>query len=141
MSRETLTSLSAQTRAPLVDGCLVEAVEPFSPAEKAGLRVGVFELTLGGESVMLGGDIITEMNGSAVANPAALETALASIKVGDVLRITISRNGELLHVDVPVEERPLLRSDIRGDRQTAVDGVALANGDTCTSSRWVVRSF
>ena len=40
---------------PLVEGLLVEVVEPGSPAEKAGIEGGTMELSLGGTSVLLGG--------------------------------------------------------------------------------------
>ena len=57
-------ALKQLLRIPLAKGFLVEAVEPGSPAEKAGVRDGEFELTLGGAPILLGGDIITEVNGS-----------------------------------------------------------------------------
>ena len=49
---------------PLVEGLLVEVVEPGSPAEKAGVEGGTMELSLGGTSVLLGGDIVVSINGA-----------------------------------------------------------------------------
>ena len=49
---------------PLVDGLLVEAVEPGSPAEGAGMRGGNLEVTVGTTSILVGGDIVTRINGT-----------------------------------------------------------------------------
>jgi len=54
---------------PLVDGFLVEAVEPGSPAEQKGLQGGMFEITIQGQPILLGGDIITQIDGVAIDEP------------------------------------------------------------------------
>jgi S1-C subfamily serine protease len=46
-------------RVPLVNGLLVEVVDPGSPAEKAGIEGGDLEIAINGLPVLLGGDIIT----------------------------------------------------------------------------------
>src|SRR5262249_37666349 len=48
---------------PLVDGFLVETIEPGSPAAKAGLHEGEFLVAIAGEDFLFGGDIITKANG------------------------------------------------------------------------------
>jgi S1-C subfamily serine protease len=59
-------------------GALVEAVQPGSPAETAGIQVG---------------DVITAANGKSIADGAALQQLIRSEKAGAKLTLTISRNG------------------------------------------------
>ncbi len=54
---------------PLVDGLLVEVVEPGSPADKLGVRGGEMELSIGGSSLLLGGDIVVSLNERADERP------------------------------------------------------------------------
>jgi S1-C subfamily serine protease len=51
-------------RLPLRDGLLVEVVEPGSPAEQARVRGGHLDLVIGGQALLLGGDIITRSTAS-----------------------------------------------------------------------------
>lgn len=99
-------------RAPLVDGFLVEAVEPGSPAANAGLRDGEFDLTIGGQPIMLGGDIITQIDGVGLDSPSTLEKVLEKVKLGDTLRLTVFREGKTLQIGAQIVERPVLPLDL-----------------------------
>jgi len=101
-------------RAPLVPGFLVEVVEPGSPAEKAGLKGGALEITVAGQEFLLGGDIITSVNGIALTSPEKVLEALRGIKVGANVSLTISREGKGLTVSYDIPERPLLPGDGAG---------------------------
>jgi putative serine protease PepD len=103
-------------RIELVDGFLVEAVEPGSPAELQGLQGGFFELTVEGQPVLLGGDIITEVNGVALDEPAKLSKTLGNLKVGSVLSMTVVRAGKKQAVDVTLVERPVMATDLPSRR-------------------------
>jgi S1-C subfamily serine protease len=59
-------------------GALVQAVEPGSPAETAGIQAG---------------DLITAVNGKTVADGDALQQAIHAQKVGATVTISITRNG------------------------------------------------
>jgi len=53
---------------PLADGLLVEAVEPGSPADAAGIQGGRTPIRMGQRSFILGGDIVLSINGISLAN-------------------------------------------------------------------------
>ena len=103
-------------RIPLTDGLLVEIVEPGSPAEAAGLRGGQLDLVVGGNAMLIGGDIITTINGHAVDSPLGLAKAMGDLKVGASVRLTVFREGQTREVECVLPERPLLPGDIPGQR-------------------------
>ncbi len=101
---------------PLVDGFLVEAVEPGSPAEKAGVKSGEFELTMGGEPILLGGDIITKVNDIELGDADNLLETLESLKIGTKVTLTLFRENRELRIDVGIMERPLMPGDFENGR-------------------------
>jgi serine protease Do len=113
-------------KAPLVDGFLIEAVEPGSPADRKGLHGGLFEITVQGQPILLGGDIITKANGSTVDDPEALIRLLASLRVGSELDLTIVRNGTPQNVVLTLDERPVMPWDMAGHRSSMVSPVTTA---------------
>jgi S1-C subfamily serine protease len=103
-------------KVPLVDGFLIEAVEPGSPAEQAGLQGGLFELTIEGQPILLGGDIITQVNGTVLSDPRALATLLSGLEVGSRLTMTLVRDGKPSAMQLTLIERPVLPWDLPGQR-------------------------
>ncbi len=114
-------------RVPLVDGFLVEAVEPGSPAEQQGLHGGLFELTIDGQPILLGGDIITHVNGAKLDDPNKLVQTLEQLKVASTLKLTIFREGKSQDVELTLTERPMLLWDMPG-RRTGSSGTTSAPG-------------
>jgi serine protease Do len=106
-------------RLPLVDGFLVEATEPGSPAERKGLQGGLFEITVNGQPVLLGGDIITEFNGVAIDAAEKLGRILSDLQVGSVVRLKVNRGGKTEPLEVTLEERPVMPWDGPGRRSSA----------------------
>lgn len=96
----------------LTDGLLVEVVEPGSPAETAGVRGGEIEFTLGTISLLLGGDIVTAINGVAATDPDKIAPMMRTLKVGDTLTLSVFRDGETRRVVYVLPERPLLPGDL-----------------------------
>jgi S1-C subfamily serine protease len=109
-------ALKELLKVPLTDGFLIESVEPGSPAEGAGLQGGLFELTIEGQPILLGGDIITEVNGKGLTDPAALAALLGGLEVGSRLTLTVVRNGKPNAVELTLVERPVLPWDLPGQR-------------------------
>jgi S1-C subfamily serine protease len=96
---------------PLVDGFMVETVEPESPAEQANLNEGDLPVTLAGTEYLFGGDIIVEVNGHAFTGREELTKLVSSLSVGDKVRLTLYYEGETRQVEMQLTERPLLLGD------------------------------
>ncbi len=74
-------------------GVLVEQVQPGSLAEKGGLQGGTKTVTLNGQQVMVGGDIITAIDGQGITSIDELKSALARYPADHEFTLTILRNG------------------------------------------------
>lgn len=97
---------------PLDVGFLVEVVEPGSPAAEAELRGGGLEFTIATRDYLLGGDIITKMNGKPLTSPDNVIEALEAATVGSTINLTLFRDGKYVEVNYMLPERPLLPGDI-----------------------------
>ncbi len=106
--------LQAVLRVPLAQGLLVEVVEPGSPAEHAGLQGGQFEIAIAGRAFLVGGDIVTQINGKLLDSPEALLQAMSELTVGDPVRMKVFRSGDYRDVEYTLPERPILPMDIPG---------------------------
>ncbi len=73
-----LLGISVAPAADTTDGVTVTGVTPSTPAAKLGLQVG---------------DVITAIDGTHVASPAALSKVLRTHKVGDKVAVTWTRDG------------------------------------------------
>ena len=76
---------------PVSDGALIAKVEPYSPADDAGLRKG---------------DIIEGIDGNRVEDPTQIASHVRKKQVKDQLTLTVNRYGRQLQVPVQVDERP-----------------------------------
>ncbi|HXV45308.1 MAG TPA: trypsin-like peptidase domain-containing protein [Nitrososphaera sp.] len=76
---------------PATEGALIAQVEPYSPADDAGLRKG---------------DIIEGIDGSRVEDPTQIASHVRKKQVNDRLTLTVNRYGRQLQVPVQVDERP-----------------------------------
>jgi S1-C subfamily serine protease len=88
-------------------GVLVESVVSGGPADRAGLKAGTKTVTLAGEQYLVGGDIITSINGTKIVNQDALSTYLEEYTVaGQTVQLGIIRAGAPLTVTVTLGQRP-----------------------------------
>ena len=98
---------------PLVDGFLVETIEPGSPAQQAGLQGGGLPITIAGMEFLLGGDIITYLNGQSLNDAEKFVELIRSLKVGDRIHLTLYREKKTRKVEFILPERPILPHDLR----------------------------
>ena len=87
-------------------GVLIEQVQPTSPAATAGLLSSSKSVTVGGQSVMVGGDVITAIDGQAVSSIQELQIATAGHTIGQKVTLTILRDGKSMDVSVTLAARP-----------------------------------
>jgi len=76
---------------PVADGALIARVEPYSPADDAGLRKG---------------DIIEEIDGNLIKDPSQIATHVRKKQLNDQLTVTVNRYGRQFQLPVPIDERP-----------------------------------
>ena len=76
---------------PVTEGALIARVEPYSPADDAGLRKG---------------DIVEEIDGNRINDPAQIASHVHKKQVNEQLTLTDNRYGRQFQVPVPVDERP-----------------------------------
>ncbi|MBS0363896.1 MAG: Do family serine endopeptidase [Proteobacteria bacterium] len=92
-------------------GALVQDVTP-DIAESLGLAgkgALVAEVTAGGPSAQAGlkpGDVVTKVNGVAIANGSDLTRAVALAKAGDPVRLEVRRDGQMREIVVHSGVRP-----------------------------------
>src|SRR5206468_223956 len=90
-------------------GVLVEKVERGSPAEQGGLRGNDKTIVFEGRRVSVGGDIIVAMDDKPVTKLQDLQTPILRAQPGQVIKLTILRQGKRLHLQVTLTERPATR--------------------------------
>ena len=98
--------LAAALNLPPSGGLLIEAVEPNSSADAAGLRGAQEAIIVGNSRIGIGGDFITAADGQKVEREDSLVRIMARKRVGDTLDLTIFRNGRSYHVSVKLLRAP-----------------------------------
>ena len=79
------------TKYKLVVGAYIAEIEDFSAAQKAGLKAG---------------DVITEVEGTAITNADQVIEIKNKHNVGDTLKMKVYRKGEYRDIELTLEEQP-----------------------------------
>jgi len=104
--------LGVVVRMPVTPGYLVEVVYDGSPADRAGVRGGNLSVVVQGEEYLLGGDILTAINGSPIRSHSDYIMRVKTLRVGQRVKITVVREGQQREMTLTVAERPRLPSDL-----------------------------
>ena len=87
-------------------GVLVVQALPGGPAYRAGLKGGDREVLIRGFRIALGGDIITDIDGTTVEDMKQLVHLVEQMEVGSTADLGIIRNGFSKRIPVKLSERP-----------------------------------
>jgi len=88
-------------------GWLVVQVASGGPADDAGLQGGTRQVTVAGEAVTVGGDIVIALSGARVKGIDDLSTFLEENTLPDqTIDVTIIRNGETMTLPLTLGTRP-----------------------------------
>jgi S1-C subfamily serine protease len=91
---------------PVEQGLLVVRVFDGSGAGKAGLRAGTTEVVVAGESYLLGGDVIVEIDGKQATTPEDLREAVSAKEPGDKIDIEAYRGDDKRSFEVTLGRQP-----------------------------------
>ena len=88
-------------------GWLIAQVTSGGPADDAGLQGGTKQVTVNGQSVVIGGDIIIALSGTRITGTDDLSTFLEEHTLPDqTINVTIIRNGQEMTLQLKVGTRP-----------------------------------
>ena len=91
-------------------GVLVTGLAPGGPAEAAGIR-GPTQLvrTRWGFDILIGGDVIVSLDERDIRGVADISAALEARRPGDVVPITVVRDGARVELEIELQEEPVAR--------------------------------
>jgi Do/DeqQ family serine protease len=126
LCQEVTPDIAASLGIAAPRGALVTHVDPDSPAERAGLRIG---------------DLIMRVDDRDVGHPAALDYRLALAGIGQELTLEVWRDGEAFALQVTPEAEPELDENdltVLGGR-SPLTGAVVADLTTSLAERLDVR--
>ncbi len=85
-------------------GLLIVQVVPGGAADQAGLRSGTERAYLGNMPIMIGGDLIVEIDGEKIEDQQSLSQVMNNHRAGDRVKITIYRGKQRIDVNVLLAE-------------------------------------
>jgi len=91
---------------PVNKGVVIAEVVPGGPADKAGLKGGNRVIYVDSTQIIVGGDIITKIDGKPVESMEELRAEIQKRKVGDTVVLTYIRGGKEYTVKVKLEAMP-----------------------------------
>jgi S1-C subfamily serine protease len=98
-------SLAQALELPVDEGLLVESAAKGGPAATAGVHGGDRVVMAGMQRIAIGGDVITAIDGTKIANTVDLSVVLNHKRPGDIVTVTVYRAGKKLDIPVKLGER------------------------------------
>src|SRR4051794_29422210 len=95
--------LAAAVTLPIDRGALIQEVTPGGPADDAGLRPGKVHTD---EGVILGGDIIVEVDGEKVTKPDDVAAAISDNRPGERVEVKVLRDNKVQTKQIKLGTRP-----------------------------------
>ncbi|MEA2495906.1 MAG: hypothetical protein QOJ29_3817, partial [Thermoleophilaceae bacterium] len=89
-------------------GALVQEVTPGGPADRADLHAGKIHTD---EGIILGGDVIVEVDGERIAKPDDVAAAISDNKPGEIVQVKIYRDNKIQTKQVKLGTRPAAFDD------------------------------
>ena len=90
---------------PVQQGLLIQTVRPNSAAAAAGLRGGNRMAIIGMRRVLIGGDILAEIDGQAINEDFDLTLILNRKRPGDVVTLRIYRGDQRMDVKATLRDQ------------------------------------
>jgi len=87
-------------------GVLIEQVQAGSPADEAGLQGSYKPVLINGQRVLIGGDVVTAVNGKPIATFEDLQAFLQNTQPGQKVELTILRAAQQQTITVTLAEHP-----------------------------------
>jgi S1-C subfamily serine protease len=106
VATRTIDASLAQAKLPVDDGALAVKVNPRSPASRAGIRPGSRRAIVGGEAILLGGDIIRAIDGKRVRSADDVAQVVGTKRPGDTVEVEVLRGDSKKTLKVKLAKRP-----------------------------------
>jgi S1-C subfamily serine protease len=98
--------LAQALKLPVEQGVLINEVVKGGPADEAGIQGGATSATIEGANIMLGGDIITKLNGKRVTGMEEVINTVNAAKPGETMKLTVLRGSTTKTIKVTLGVRP-----------------------------------
>lgn len=104
---EISPALAQALRLPVNEGLLIARIYRNSPADAAGIRTATDEVILGNRRYLIGGDILTAIDGRPLKTWEQLNAYLdEEARVGQAVTLDILRGGEKLQLQATLADTP-----------------------------------
>jgi S1-C subfamily serine protease len=96
--------IAEELKLPVQEGLLIERVAGGGPADHAGLRGGNRTAILGMRRILLGGDVLTSIDGRPITEQMDLNLALNRKRPGDTVKVEFYRGGQKMTAQVTLSD-------------------------------------